>query len=73
MPEQFLNEFQIPSFLVEDGCRRAAEGVKTSCPARAGDAEAIQRWIEHVASEHIGIERRTVFLAEDKVLRAISI
>ena len=71
--EQLLNEFQISSFLVDDGRRRVAECVEASRPALASDAEAIQRWIEHVTSEHIGIEGRTVFLAEDEIFRAIVI
>jgi hypothetical protein len=57
VPEQFLNEFQVSSFLVDDGGRRVGERVKSGCPARAYDAKAIQRWIKHIASEHVGIER----------------
>jgi len=39
-------------------------------PARTNDAEAIQRGIKNVASEHIGIQRRAVILAEDEIVLA---
>ena len=58
MPEQLLNEFQIPGFLVNDGRRRVPERVESRRPARASDPEAIQRQIEHVTSQYIGVQRR---------------
>jgi len=33
VPEQFLNEFQVPGFLVDDGRCRVPEGVEPGCSA----------------------------------------
>lgn len=60
VPEQLLNEFQVPGFLVDDCRCRVTERMEPGCPVRARDAEAIQRGIEHISSEHIWIQRLAV-------------
>src|SRR6185312_13697486 len=73
MPKQLLYEFQIPGLLVDDCRCRVPEGVKSRCPASARNSKTIQYGIKDIPSEDIGVERRTVFLAEDKVVWLIVI
>ena len=68
MPEQLLNEFQISSFLVDDGGRRVTEVVEPSSPAIASDPETMQRRTEHGASEHIGILDEIILYRQRKTL-----
>jgi len=68
VPEQLLNEFQISSFLVDDGGRRVTEVVEPSSPAIASDPETMQRRTEHGASEHIGILDEIILYRQRKTL-----
>ena len=73
VPEQLLNQLQISSSLVDDSCGRVTECVEPCGSAHASDSEAIQRWVEHVTSEHVGVKRRTVLFAEDEIVSAVVI
>ena len=73
VPEQFLNELQVPCFLVDDGSGGVAEGMKPSRSAHTSDPQAIQRRIQHIAPEHVGIECRTIFFVVDEVVRTVVI
>jgi hypothetical protein len=72
VPEQVLHELQVASLLVNDGRGQVAEGREPRSPVCASDSDAIQRWTQYVASEHIGIQRRFVFFGEDEIVWAVA-
>ena len=49
VPEQFLDEFQISGFLVDDSCGGMPERVESRTSAVSPNTKAIQGRVEHVS------------------------
>jgi hypothetical protein len=68
VPQKPLHHFDVSGHLVQNTPRRVTESVKALLPGLSLDASLLQRWVEDLAPQVIGIKGTAVGSAENEML-----
>lgn len=68
MAQQLLCHLQVARLRVYEARSRVPESVKPGSSRRPGNAQPVERRIEHVLAEDIRIQSRSISFAKDEVL-----
>ncbi|MBP1623705.1 MAG: hypothetical protein H6Q07_1725 [Acidobacteria bacterium] len=69
-PQELLCEFQVPGPGINQTCRRVSESMKPRRNFWPRDIQTVKDGIQNILPKHIRIQRRSVFLAENEIIRS---